>query len=176
MLTSVLTSQPSFEFNSVLPNLVMGAIMDKESQAGSSAGFVQSLFDGTSDMLKSFPPRTSLSPSALAFSLPAHPDLFLLHSEHYVNAQDTGLIHLGALTLPSVAGQRLWAAAAPYTLNEILAIFRKLYPSRTFPEDSEPSQDLTLIDRSKGEAILRQLGQEGWQSLEVSIEQIVGRE
>lgn len=101
---------------------------------------------------------------------------FALVAEHYVNAEDTGRIHLGALTLPSVAGERLWAAAAPYNLDEILAIFRKLHPSRTFPEESYPSRDLSVIDVSKGLAVLQELGQPGWQSLEASIEQIVGRE
>ncbi|ORY53991.1 aldehyde reductase 2 [Leucosporidium creatinivorum] len=145
-------SGPSFEFNAVLPNLVMGKILDEESQHGSTSGWIRDYFLGKNEFVKALP------------------------AQYYVNAEDTGLIHLGALTLPDVAGQRLWAAAAPYNLDDMLAAFRKLYPSRTFPDDVQSSRDLSVIDHSKGEAVLKALGRQGWQSLEASIEQLVGRE
>lgn len=85
-------------------------------------------------------------------------------------------MHLGALTLPSVVGRRIIASAAPFNWDAVLAIFRKLYPSRTFVEDFQSGKDLTKYDNAPGAEILKQLGRAGWEGLEESVESIVGRE
>ncbi|ORY90635.1 Nadph-dependent carbonyl reductase from Sporobolomyces Salmonicolor [Leucosporidium creatinivorum] len=143
--------KPHFEFNSVVPTFVMGPTILPD-QVSSSAGIVKALFFGDKGYASMLPPQ------------------------YFVNAEDVALVHLGALTLPSVVSQRVWSVAEPYNWDQVLAIFRKLHPSRTFVEDFQDGHDLSQIDRSKATEVLRQLGREGWRGLSETLEAAVGRE
>jgi hypothetical protein len=59
----------------------------------------------------------------------------------------------------------MFAAAGPYNINEILQIFRKLYPTKGFPANVESEdRDLSRIDNKRGQELLG-----GWRSLEESL-------
>lgn len=93
--------------------------------------------------------------------------LTLTRIEWFVDVRDTALLHLHALTSPTLShgGNRIWAAAALFNVNDILGILRKLYPEKSFPADLEnPGQDLSQMDNKPGTELLG-----GWRSLEESI-------
>jgi hypothetical protein len=59
----------------------------------------------------------------------------------------------------------MFAAAGPYNINEILQIFRKLYPAKAFPANVESEdRDLSQIDNRRGQELLG-----GWRTLEESL-------
>jgi hypothetical protein len=87
---------------------------------------------------------------------------------------DIAALHVGALLLPSVKSQRLFASAYAYNWNEILAILRKDYPDKSFYDDVEGLDPAYQIyDDSAALKVLRELGQDGWTPFEVALEQNV---
>jgi hypothetical protein len=55
-------------------------------------------------------------------------------------------VHVAALIYEDVAGEQLFAFANHYTWNDILAVFRKLYPQRKFIDDiPDLGQDLSMV-------------------------------
>lgn len=99
-----------------------------------------------------------------------------MDSEYFVSVEDTALVHLGALTLPSIVNSRLWTVSGTYNWDEVLDVFRKLHPSRKFMDNFQSGHDLTKIDNFKATEILKQLGHDRWTGLEESVERLVGRE
>lgn len=84
-----------------------------------------------------------------------------------MDVRDTASLHVQALISPSLGapGVRIWAVAAPFNNNDILAILRKLYPGKTFPDDAPGlGRDLSKIDNKRGGELLG-----GWIGLEESI-------
>ena len=87
-----------------------------------------------------------------------------------VNVKDTARIHVAALLDPEVQNERILAFAEPYNWNAILAILRKIYPDKGFPADIENEpRDLSKLDHSRGEALLKLFGRPGFTGLEESI-------
>lgn len=67
-------------------------------------------------------------------------------------------------------------SSRPYSMLDVLDIFRRLYPSRTWPAlGVDPGRTLVRIDNSIGLGILRSFGREP-HTLKASIEAMVGRE
>lgn len=88
-----------------------------------------------------------------------------------MNVDDTARIHVAALISKSVIRERIFAFAAPFTWNQILAVFRKLHPSKAFPEDI-PGVELSnmKVSNGRGEQLLKDVfGRLGWTSLEVTV-------
>lgn len=74
------------------------------------------------------------------------------------------MIHSG------VESERIFAFAEPENGNVLLAILRKLYPDRTFPADFQSDEDLSnIVPKKRAEALLRDMGKDGWTSLEESV-------
>ena len=68
-------------------------------------------------------------------------------------------------------GERIFAYAEPYTWNQILGMFRKLYPNRKFVDDiPDQGADLSTVANERAEEILKRAGKEGFTSLEQSIQ------
>lgn len=92
--------------------------------------------------------------------------------------QDAALAHVAALLRPDVKNQRIFAFAAPFNINDILAVFRKLFPDRKFPDDA-PNQgkDLRKMPNDKAEQLLKDMGRPGWiymeDSLKMNVEDLV---
>lgn len=91
-------------------------------------------------------------------------------SENFVDVQDDALLHVAAVIHPDVQSERVFAFAAPVNADEVLAILRQLYPSRSFPDNFRAEQDCSEIEpRKRAEALLRDMGRDGWTSLADSI-------
>lgn len=92
-----------------------------------------------------------------------------LLTEWFVDVRDTALLHVYALTGASPAlaagGVRMWAVAAPFSGNDILAVLRRLYPTKVFPADIPGvGRELCRIDNKRGGELLG-----GWRSLEEAV-------
>ena len=90
--------------------------------------------------------------------------------EYYIDVQDDALLHVAAAIHPDVQSERIFAFAEPVNGDRVLAILRKLYPTRSFPEDFSAGEDKSeIVPRKRAEALLRSMGRDGWTSLENSI-------
>ena len=85
-------------------------------------------------------------------------------------------LHLAALIDPDVNHKRILAYKEPYTWNQVLAIFRKLYPNRKFVDDlPDQGEDKSTVDTRRPEEILKRFGDNGFTGLEQSIAWTVER-
>jgi len=147
--------KPSFVLNTVLPDLVLGEIINTASE-GSTAGLANKVFtEGNNSHIYPFAAVPSF----------------------YVDVKDTARIHLAALIEPDVQNERLWALAGTFTLNQILGIWREAFPNRSLPADYEglsvPTQ--IKVDTSRELELLKRQGRPGWVSLKDSVlEQVKG--
>ncbi|KAJ5679526.1 hypothetical protein N7462_007770 [Penicillium macrosclerotiorum] len=139
--------KPGFTLNAVLPNINFGASLDVANQGHpSTSAFVSELFKGNHNFLGGITPQ------------------------YFIDVQDTALLHVAAAIHPDVHSERVFAFAEPVNADGVLAILRKLYPSRSFPADFRAEKDLSeIVPRQRAEALLRAMGQDGWTSLEESI-------
>ena len=140
---------PHFVLNTVLPNANIGKVLSPEHQGyPSTAGWVKALwdgFEGTED-LKFNPPQ------------------------YFVNVQDNARVHVAALIFPDVQNERLYAFTAPYSWNDMLAIFRKLFPERKFIDDMPNlGRDLSKVANQRAEELIKRFSRPGWTDLEGSI-------
>jgi hypothetical protein len=95
--------------------------------------------------------------------------------EWYVNVDDTARIHVAALLCKSINNERIFAYAEPFTWNDILAVLRKLYPSKKFEDDIPNAERSNMkVPTKQGAQILRDIFErEGWTSLEETVAQNV---
>ena len=105
--------------------------------------------------------------------LPAHLTVSIFAIEWFTDVRDCARLHLVGLTNPDVKSERLFAFTEAFTWNELLAIFRKTYPDRKFPDDI-PDQQKTKKTiapalRERSEELLKGLGVSGYTSLEDSV-------
>ncbi|OAP63208.1 hypothetical protein AYL99_02435 [Fonsecaea erecta] len=141
--------KPGYVLNTVLPNCNMGLVLSPEHQgAPSTVGWLKALWNEFKGQ------------ETLAFNPP----------QYYVNVQDNARVHVGALICPDVQGERLFAFAYPFNWNDILAIYRKLYPEHKFMEDlPDLGRDLSKIANERAEKIVKRFGRPGWTNLEDTI-------
>ena len=70
--------------------------------------------------------------------------------------------------------ERILAYNEPYNWNEVLSIFRKLYPDRKFVDDlPDQGADLSTVSTERSEGILRRMGVDGFTGLEESLKRTV---
>ena len=87
-----------------------------------------------------------------------------------VNVKDTARLHVAALLDPDVQNERILAFAYPFNWNDILAVLRKIYPDRKFPDDIENApRDLSMLDNSREASLLKAFGRPGFTSLEETV-------
>lgn len=76
--------------------------------------------------------------------------------EYFVNVVDTALLHVAALTDLTVNNERIFAFAAPYNWNDVLAAARTVRPDLQVPEDlKDNSRDQTTVDTDLSKKLLR---------------------
>ena len=123
----------------------MGEILS-DKQPASTGAWARAIYQGKLDPLKDIPPQWM------------------------VNVKDTARIHVAALIDPEVENERILAFAYPFNWNTLLACLRELYPNKQFPADiKDLPQDLSKLDNSRGAALLRKFGRDGWTSLLESV-------
>jgi len=88
-----------------------------------------------------------------------------------VDIKDVGLLHVAALLDPDVRSERIQAWGRYHTWNEILAVFRKLYPEHKVMDNFAGLPDLNLAtDESRPLALLEKWGgQNGWREFEATV-------
>lgn len=90
--------------------------------------------------------------------------------EYFIDVQDTARLHVAAAIHPDVVSERIFGFAEPQNGDTMLDILRKLYPAKTFPENFQAGQDLSeVLPRARAEALLQDMGRDGWTSLEDSV-------
>ncbi|KAI1313539.1 hypothetical protein F5Y03DRAFT_336937 [Xylaria venustula] len=137
---------PSYVVNSVLPNFNVGRIIGEGSN---SSRIVIDLFEGKPDFAAVFPPQ------------------------HMINVVDDAKIHIAAAVDGTLANERIFAFAYPYNWNDVLDVFRELWPDKTFLEnDPKLGRDLSKVDNALGAKLLKKwYGQESYTDLKGSIRQ-----
>jgi len=141
---AVMKTTPSFQVSAVLPNGNFGHLLKPSDN--STGSWITDLYDG-----KDYP--------------------FKIPPQWFVDVQDDAKLHVAALVDPACDGQRIFAYAEPYNCNDILAIFRKLQPSKSFLADREHGRDVSEIPNAEAEELLKKHYGHGWTSLEESIRQ-----
>ena len=141
-------TKPPFQVACVLPNANFGPIIKPGGEhEASTASWLIRLYNGDTSVFEGLPPQ------------------------YFVDVRDNARLHVIALIDPDCNGQRLFAFTAPFNWNDVLAVFRKLRPSKSFPEDREDlGRDLSEIPNEDAEALLKKHYGRGFFSLEESVE------
>lgn len=127
-----------------------------------------------------------LHPSTLYLTKHTHAPSHLLSStnlhgnprtEWFVSTQDCALLHIAAAIYDEVSSERIFAYAEPWDFNKVLAIMRKAYPDRKFPDDvTLAGPDMVKPPRERAEEVLRWIkGGKGWDSLEESVKEAIAQ-
>ncbi|KAI5924600.1 hypothetical protein F4810DRAFT_131824 [Camillea tinctor] len=139
--------RPYFAFNSVLPDTVIGEVLNPQEQGiPSTCGMVKWLWDGTNmDLLSHMQPQ------------------------YHVDTRDTGLLYVAALITPGVNGERLFGFGHRYSWHRVEQILSQLYPDKKLPGVKDNGWDQTEVPNGRAEELIRGLGKDGWTSLEDSV-------
>lgn len=88
----------------------------------------------------------------------------------FISPNDTAILHISALIHGEVESERLFAYAERFSYNNILAIYRRLYPQKKFPEYlQDEGTDKMSVPNKRAEEVLRWVKASGWDSLEKSV-------
>jgi len=141
---------PKFVVNSVLPSCTIGAIFH-EKQGGSTAKWVLDTFKDPAN----------------------HAFLKGFGASYFCYVEDVALLHIGALTQEDVKNERLFGFGGSINFNSWLDVFRKLAPSKPWPENDPAQQhDLSKIDGKTELSILRHFGKAGWTNFDDSVRKV----
>lgn len=143
---AVAKTKPTFQVSAVLPNANFGHLFKPSDN--STGSWITDLYSG-----KDYP-----------FDSPP---------QWFVDVRDDAKLHVAALVDPACDGQRIFAYAEPYNWNDILTIFRKLEPGKSFLVDREQGKDLSEVPNGEAEALLKKHYGHGWSGLEESIRENV---
>lgn len=143
--------KPTFAFNVVIPDWVLGPVVNPTPGNYSSVSVTKAFFNGD----------------------PASPLPFLANPAGYVNdVRDVAVIHVGALLDETVRGERLWAMGHQIHINDLLNIWREAFPDKaeTIPKDYDfPHPNRQIVDRSKSEILLKRFAGRSWYPLQDSV-------
>jgi len=143
-------TKPHYQLSAVLPNANFGASLNPDDQAPSTAKWIQRLYEGDDTIFDYAPPQW------------------------FIDVQDTARLHVAALIDPSCKGERLFAFAEPFNLNDILAILRRQNPGIKFMDDREDlGRDLSDIPHHRAERLLRKYYGKGFTKLRDSVKATV---
>ncbi|KNG49440.1 aldehyde reductase ii [Stemphylium lycopersici] len=152
MWTWVKENQPGFVLNTVLPNANFGAVLIPEHQGfPSTIEWAHDAWLGKElEMWKTF----------------AGP-------QWYVHPVDCALVHVSALVHSEVDSERLFAFAEPWSYNQMMDTWRKLYPERKFVENIEGlGVDKMRVPNKRAEEVLMWVKGAGWDSMEKGMKEM----
>ena len=138
---AVKETNPPFQVATVLPNANFG---HRVRATGNSTGdWLQAAYEGKENFLSVMPPQ------------------------YFINVRDDAKLHVVALADPACNGERIFAFAAPFTWNGLLAVLKKLAPGKDFGEEKEMGEDRSVIvPKERAEELLRKHyghGFTGWE-------------
>ncbi|GAP86657.1 putative aldehyde reductase II [Rosellinia necatrix] len=139
--------KPSYAFNTILPDTVLGATLSPENQGiQSTCGMVRWLRDG-------------VNLDVVAGVLP----------QRFIDTQDIGLLYLAALVTPGVDSERLFGFGNKFSFAKIAQILQKLEPEKNIPTLNDDRWDQTEVPNARAESLVRSFNGHGWATLEDSI-------
>lgn len=141
--------KPSFTFNTVLPGLVLGPILDGANS--SMAGFVQGIHSGdenATQLIRNLPEAT-----------------------WHVDVEDTAIVHVAALLDDSVKGERILTLGEPFTYQRAIETLKRIDPCKTDYTEPLPGdqENRVVADTSRAVELLKKNGRDGVTSLEQSL-------
>ena len=87
-----------------------------------------------------------------------------------MNVRDDARLHVIAMIDPACNGDRIFAFDNPFTWDQVLGIFRKLHPNKSFPDDlNDGLEDLSKVPNADAEALLKKHYGHGFIGLEETI-------
>lgn len=137
-----------FSFNTVVPNVNFGIAISPPNMG----------YRSTAAVLDAVVKGYAAAPS-------------ILPPQWYVDVEDTALLHLAALTLDEVQGERLLAFAGQYSWTQILEILHRRYPGKVglkaLPTEGQEVVDKGEVDNRRSIEVLKMMGKNnGFTSLE----------
>jgi len=142
---AVKETNPPFQVATVLPNANFG---HRVRATGNSTGdWLSETYAGKESFLATMPPQ------------------------YFINVRDDAKLHVVALADPECNGERIFAFAAPYTWNSLLAVLRKLEPGKDFGEEKDMGEDRSVVPKERAEELLRKHYGHGFTSFEETIKE-----
>jgi hypothetical protein len=90
--------------------------------------------------------------------------------QHYINVQDDARLHIIGLADPAVQGERIFAVAGPFNLNDILGVLRRHFPEKKWEDYPDDKRDLSTFQPiTRAEALLRKAYGRGFVGLDESV-------
>ncbi|EKG17557.1 Pseudouridine synthase/archaeosine transglycosylase [Macrophomina phaseolina MS6] len=150
----VAEEKPGFRVSVLLVDSVLGRVLDVEHQGlPTTVGFLAGIWEGGEK-----------AKAARAFVKP----------QYYLDAEDCGKLHVAAAVRADVVNERIFACGGPFTWNRILRIMKENWPQQKFEdEDETEGESLSKVPIERGAALLRDMGGQGWTSLEESVRKTV---
>ncbi|KAL6853234.1 hypothetical protein J3F83DRAFT_514696 [Trichoderma novae-zelandiae] len=88
------------------------------------------------------------------------------HNTYFITIVDDAIVHVATLLYKDVGNERIFTFAYLYKWNDVLAIFRKLYPDRQF-DIPNLQRDLSVVTNGRAEDLLKGFAGHGWTNLEL---------
>ncbi|KAI1345408.1 hypothetical protein F5Y01DRAFT_300629 [Xylaria sp. FL0043] len=141
------SEKPSYTFNTILPETVLGAILNPENQGiQSTCGMVKWLREGI------------------------HLNIIAsVRAQRFIDTQDLGLLYVAALTTPGVNGERLFAFGNRFNFFKVAQILQKLEPEKKIHAVEDDGWDQTEVPNERAESLVQALKGHGWATLDNSI-------
>jgi hypothetical protein len=96
-----------------------------------------------------------------------------VETEWFISTQDCALLHIAALLYAEVSSERLFGFVEPWSFNRLLAIYRKQYPGRKFPEDVKEVPDGVKAPIGRAGEILGWVKEgKSWDTLEEAVKEM----
>jgi nucleoside-diphosphate-sugar epimerase len=137
--------KPAFQVATILPSANYGFHI--RAMGNSTNDWLVDAYNGAETFLSTLPPHW------------------------FINVRDDAKLHVAALIDPACNGERFLGFVAPYTLNQVLALLRKLYPDREFQEDKDMGEDLCQVSNPEVEALLKKHYGHGFTSFEETMKE-----
>lgn len=144
--------KPNFELNTICPNFSIGEVIDKRL-VSSSAAVVKGLYGG-------YPP-------VIGFIQNSPP-------QFSVDVKDAARLHVAALTMTDVKGERLLALNDAFNYSRLCESLKKADPSKEFPPPVEnEGKCLGTLDMKRSVELLKRMGFEDLTPMDESMKQLL---
>lgn len=89
-----------------------------------------------------------------------------------MDVQDSALLHVAALVLPDVQGQRIFAVSTPWNVSSLVQLVKGLFPRQNIEGNvSNLGIDRTIFrEAGKAEELLKRMGKKGWTDIKTSVQ------